>query len=294
MSAHGTITGSPQPTGLLTLAPASRYEARLLVPREHGSWALWMLPLVSGGIVGYLSAPGVAMAPALWFFLVGISCFLARQPLEVLLGTSLLKARSSRQERVALFWVVGLSTLAAVGTMQLLRLQRGLVFVFALAAVVCFAIGALLGHRRALRIPKQLVGALGLSAAGPSAYCVTTGRIDKTALLLWLGAWLFAASQIEYVQLRLRTANVKTRTGKARAGWRVGFLHLLLLGVSLAAAAAGLPALFGLAFVPSSLRLLAWVLWPARQLKLYVLGFSELFQNIAFNALLTAALLLRR
>jgi len=178
--------------------------------------------------------------------------------------------------------------------MELLRWQRSLIFVFALVVLLCFALGALFGHRRALRIPRQLVGAFALSATGPGAYYVTTGRIDATALWLWLGVWLFAAGQIEYVQLRLRTANVKTRIGKARAGWRIGFLHLLLMGATIVAAATGLPALLGLTFVPSSLRLFAWMLGPARKLKLYALGFSELFQNIAFNALLTVAFLLRR
>jgi YwiC-like protein len=271
-----------------------RRDSRLLVPREHGSWALWLLPLLSGGLVGYFSVPSAKLAPGVWFLVVSAASFLIHQPLEVLLGTSLLKVRCLREQRIAVFWVIGFTTLAALGVVELIRWQRSLIFAFGFVVVVCFALSVLFGRRRALRIPRQLVGALGLSATGPSAYYVTTGRIDQTALLLWLGAWLFAAVQIEYVQLRLRTANVKTRIGKARAGWRVGFLQVLLMGATLVAAASGLPALLGLTFVPSSLRLFAWMLRPAGQLKLYVLGFSELFQNIAFNALLTAAFLLRR
>jgi len=265
--------------------------ARLLVPREHGSWALWLLPLLSGSILGSVSGQP---APALWFALVAASAFLIRQPLEALLGVSLVRLRSSRERLVAIYWIVGFAAIAAIGMFQLLRLQRVLVLALGLIALACFAVSALFRHTRSLRIPKQLIGAIGLTGTGAGAYYVTTGRLDRITFLLWLGAWLFAVSQIEYVQLRLRTANVKSRLKRARAGCEAALLHLLLLAMSITAAVFGLPALLAFAFVPAALRLLAWMLLPARQLKLYVLGFSELFQSVLFNALLTAAFLLRR
>ena len=294
MIAQGGMTAPARKANVVEFPRIAPPHNRVLVPREHGSWALWLLPLLSGGIVGYFSAPGRTAAPILWFILVATAAFLIHQPLESLLGVSVLKLRSLREQQIAVFWVMGLTIIAAVGAFELVRLQRILVFVFALVGLGCFALGALFGKARSLRVPKQVVGALGLSATAAGAYYVTTGRIDRTALVLWLAAWVFAAGQIEYVQLRLRTAFVRSPSGKAIAGWRVGFLHLTLLAAAIISAATGLvPALFGLVFLPGTIRLFVWMATPPRPLRLYVVGFSELLQSVAFNALLTAAFLLR-
>lgn len=281
-------------TKILYFPRSSRGDHQILMPREHGSWALWLLPLVSGGIVGYLSAPDTAAAPAFWFALVAVSAFLIHQPLESLLGVSVLRLRSLHEQRVAVFWVIGLTALGVLGMVELLRLHRALIFVFAAIALGSFLLSALFGRTRSLRISKQHIGALGLTSAAAGAYYVTSGHISRAALLMWLGAWIFASCQIEYVQLRIRTANVRSRRNKITAGWKLCFLHLLLLGVviTLQAATQATP-LFSLLFLPAVARLVFWMLRPARPLRLYLLGFSELFQSILFNALLTAAFLIR-
>jgi hypothetical protein len=293
MNAQGEVA-LPADTNILRFPPAPRNDSRLVVPREHGSWALWLLPLISGGIVGYFSTPGSSATPALWFSLVAVSAFLIRQPLESLLGVSVLRLRSRHEQWVAVFWVVGLAALAVLGVVELLRLHRGLILLFAAIALACFTLGALFGRTRSLRVSKQHVGALGLTATAAGAYYVTAGRIDSTALLLWLLAWLFGSCQIEYVQLRLRTANVRSRFQKIGAGWKVCFLYLLALGTVVSAqAATNATPLFDLLFVPPAARLVFWMLRPARPLRLYLLGTSELFHSILFNSLLTAAFLVQ-
>lgn len=294
MNARETAAQVPKSPKILHFPQPSQNDLRLVVPREHGSWALWLLPLISGGIVGYFFAPRSAVAPALWFSLVALCAFLIHQPLETLLDVSVLRLRSPHEQRVAVFWVTGLTALASLGILELLRLHRGLIFVFAGAALASFSLGALFGRTRSLRVLKQHIGALGLTSTAAGAYCVTAGRIDRASLLLWLAAWLFASSQIEYVQLRLRTANVKSRLQKIKAGWKVCFIHLLLLGAGISVQAAlKTTLLFNLLFVPAAARLVVWMLRPARPLRLYLLGMSELFQSIVFNTLLTAAFLMR-
>jgi YwiC-like protein len=290
MAAHGKIATAREKAKILRFPDLTPNEKRLLLPREHGSWALWLLPLMSGGVVGFAGAAHAATAPALWFSLVAIAAFLIHQPLESLLGVSVVRVRSVEEQRVAVFWVMGLTAVTVLGVFELLRLRRELVLLFGVAAVACFALAAVCGRVRALRIPKQLVGSLGLTSTVAGAYYGTTGRVDRTALVLWLVFWLFAAAQIEYVQLRLRTANARSRREKVKAGWRVCLLHLLLpAGATAAAAALNAPRMIAWAFVPAVIRIFAWMFGRARPLKLYVLGFSELAQNIIFAALLTAA-----
>lgn len=292
MSAHGEITPVARKAKVLQFPRVTANEKRLLLPREHGAWALWLLPLISGGIVGFTGR--AAVAPALWFSVVAIAAFLMHQPLESLLGVSVVRLRSAREQRVAVFWVIGLTVAAALGVMELVLLHRGLVLLIAAAALSCFALAAFCRRARALRIPKQLIGALGLTSTAAGAYYVTSGKLDSVALALWLTSWLFAVSQIEYVQLRLRTANTRSQEDRINASSPVCLLHLLILAATVAATVAlQLPKLLPLVFVPAAVRFFVWMLRSPRPLKLYVLGFSELFQNIVFAALLTIAFMVR-
>lgn len=223
-----------------------------------------------------------------------MAAFLSYQPLQILLGVSVLKLRSVREQRVAVTWVVGLAAMTAVAAIKLLEWNRLLIWIFALVALACFATAALMGNSRHFRVAKQIVGALGLTSTGAAACYVTTGRIDRTALLLWFACWLFAACQIEYVQLRLHTAAVKSLSGKAKAVWRVALLHLLALAASISSVfLMRTSLLFAFIFLPAVIRFLFWMAGPARPLRLYVLGFSELVQSIAFTALLTASFLIK-
>jgi hypothetical protein len=266
----------------------------LLVPSEHGTWGLLLFPLISGAVVGYSASSNASVKAALWFLLTTLSAFLIYQPLESLLGLSLIKARSRQQQRVGILSVIALAVIATAGVLELFHLHRRLVLGFGLAALGCFCVRLLLGNSRPMRVPRQLIGALGLSSAAAGAFYAASGRIDRTAMLLWLASWLFAVGQIEYVHLRISTAQAKSRRQKVRLSIAVCFLHLLMIGASFTAALAGFgPLLLTLAFVPSIIRVGVWLATPWRPLRVHTLGFSELLQGLLFNILLVSAFLIR-
>lgn len=292
MNAQGKIAA--QPTGKVLVFPGpSKPAVRLLVPREHGTWGILLFPLISGAVVGYGAGPDASLKAALLFLLTALSAFLIYQPLESLLGFSLIKARSQRQQRIAILSVIALAVIATAGVLQLFNLHRRLVLGFGLVALGCFGVRILLGSSRRMRVPRQLIGALGLSSTAAGAYYAATGRIDWTSILLWLASWLFAVGQIEYVHLRISTAQVRSRRQKAWSSLAVCFLHVLMIGASLTAAFAGFaPLLLALAFVPSITRLSIWLVRPWRPLGVHILGVSELLQGLMFNILLVGAFLL--
>lgn len=291
MNAQGKIAAAPAGNVLIFPGP-SKAAIRLAIPREHGTWGLLLFPLISGAIVGY-RAPNALLQPALWFLLTALSAFLIYQPLESLLGFSLIKARSQREQRVAIISVIALAVIATAGVLELFHWHRGLVLGFGLVALGCFAVRILLGSSRPMRVPRQLIGAMGLSSAAAGAYYAASGRIDRTGILLWLASWFFAVGQIEYVHLRISTAQVRSRRQKVRSSLAVCFLHLLMIGASVTAALAGLaPLLLALAFVPSIIRVGVWLARPWRPLGVHILGVSELFQGLLFNILLIGAFLL--
>ena len=291
MNAQDKIAAAPAGNVFIFPGPA-KPAIRVLVPREHGTWGLLLFPLISGAIIGY-RAQNASLQPALWFLLTALSAFLIYQPLESLLGFSVIKARSQRQQRAAIISVIALAVIATAGALELFHWHRGLVVGFGLVALGCFAVRILLGSSRPLRVPKQLIGALGLSSAAAGAYYAATGRIHGTSILLWLASWLFAVGQIEYVHLRISTAQVRLRRQKLRSSMAVCFLHLLMIGASITAAFAGFaPFLLALAFVSSLIRLSVWLTRPWRPLGVHILGVSELLQGLLFNILMIGAFLL--
>jgi len=293
MNAQGKIATAPTRKVLVFPGP-SRPAVRLMVPREHGTWGLLLFPLISGAIVGYVASSKTSVKPALWFLLTALSAFLIYQPLESLLGLSLIKARSQRQQRIAILSVIALAVIATAGVLELFNLRRGMVLGFGLMALGCFGIRLLLGTSRLMRVPRQLIGAMGLSSAAGGAYYAASGRIDRTGILLWLASWLFAAGQIEYVHLRISTAQVRSRRQKVRSSLGVCFLHLLMIGASITAAFAGFaPFLLALAFAPSVIRIAVWLVKPWQPLGIHILGFSELLQGLLFNILLIFAFIIR-
>jgi hypothetical protein len=293
MHVHGQIAAPARSAKVLEFPRMAQPTSSLLVPREHGSWGLWLLPLISGAVVGCVYDPHAALAPVLWFGLAAASAFLIYQPLESLLGLSLVKARSQRQQRTALIWVIVFTIAAVCSVLELLHLQRFMVLVIGVVASGCFGVRSLLGRSRRVRVLKQLIGALGLSSTAAGAYYAATGRMDRTALLLWLASWLFAIGQIEYVQLRLRSAQVRSRRQRAMNSLAVSGFHVLVMSIAIAAGMAhAAPLLLGLTFIPAVVRLAVWIVRSWRPLGVHILGISELVQGIVFNGLLIAAFVL--
>jgi hypothetical protein len=266
------------------------------VPREHGSWGLWLLPLITGAVLGAAHGHGAtaaSMVPLLWFFTASASAFLAYQPLEVLLGLSPIRARSKLEQQIAASWVLLAGTAGAISAFELIRVGRGRVLLLAVLGAACFAARMFFGKDRRFRIVKQILGALSLSSAAAGAYYVTAGRLDRTALLLWAANWLFASGQIEYVQLRMRTTGAGTRAEKIHAAVAVYIFHLGLAACAFAAFLAGIvPALIAIAFLPAIARLIVWTASKPERVDFHVLGFSELFQSVLFSSLLLCGFLL--
>jgi hypothetical protein len=255
---------------------------------------MWVLPLISGAAVGLASGTQQAALPVFWFSIAAAAGFLAYQPLEALMGFSLLKTRSDAEKHLALTWTVAAAALGTLSVVQLIRLGRGRVLLFATLALGCFGVRWLFGKARSLRASKQIIGALGLTSAAAGSYYVTTGKIDSTALLLWGANWLFAAGQIEFVQLCIRTMSAPSRAEKLWAGQMVFIFHLTLVAAAITAAQMGLvSALLAVAFIPAVVRLIIWGSARPQKIDFHMLGFSELFLNVVFCALLAAAFVVR-
>jgi YwiC-like protein len=285
MPAQQTSHARPQ-----TAVPAASLPMRrFFIPREHGSWGMWLLPLLTGAAVGAECTEEKCILPVAWFLIAALSAFLAYQPLEVLLSLSPLRTRKAAERKWIILWIVVCLVIGFTSLIQLSRLERGGIIWFALVAVLCFDVRWIFGRTRAFRVSKQVMGALALTSTATGAYYAATGELGRTAMCLWLAFWLFSAAQIEFVQLCIRTASAQSRWNKLLAG---RIVLVSYAGLFLAAIVAGLtgftPALLGLCLVPSLIRIGLWFLKSPRKINFHRLGLVELSQSILFAALLAA------
>jgi hypothetical protein len=167
-------------------------------------------------------------------------------------------------------------------------------YLLALGAVsgLVFAAQAVLKKfGRKMRMPAQVLGAIGLTATAPAAYYVVTGRMDSTAWLLWIANWIFAGDQIHYVQVRIHGARAATWLEKFTLGKTFLSGQLILCGILFAAWQTGVtPGLTLLAFIPALVRGTGWFFGKPEPLRVRHLGWTELGHAVTFALLLVVGL----
>lgn len=265
----------------------------MVVPREHGAWGMLLVPLATGAVV----ASGFAgnSATLALFVCAAMSLFWLRTPVESWLGTSAIKAQTAEERALVLRVILAIGLVAAICVALLLwdGRNRGLLVIGAIAAIA-FAIQAgvkKLGRQG--RMPAQIIGAIGLTSTAAGAYYVSTGRLDRTAVALWLANWLFAADQIHFVQLRIHSSRARTFDDKTRQGLPFLLTQVGLIGAILAACHVNLfPAAIALAFLPILLRGMFWFVRGHQALDVHKLGFSELAQAMVFGSLVCLVFLI--
>lgn len=261
-----------------------------LLPKEHGSWAMLIVPLVLGAIIAPLWRWQVLL---LW--IAGFSFFLVRYPLALLVKTR----RRPKANRIELWrWVVAYSGIAALSVGWLLLVER----LWLLALMGIFGMSLLLFHlwlvfrRQEMSVIGELSGILGLALGAPMAYCAASGHLDGTAILLWLINVLYFGGTVFYIKLKVRQQprlpapnHLGERLGKAKVclAYQTIALTIIILLVTLRQA----PLLTPLALVPATIKTLygAWHWQDKQSLSLPRLGITEILHAVAFTGLVILA-----
>jgi hypothetical protein len=281
--------GMSEMTGNIAIANRSRLRS-MTVPREHGAWGMLLVPLAIGGAVGLRSTENL---PALLSLaLTAVTLFWLRTPVEALLGTTPIKARSAEERRYLVIVVAGLSVFALSCLLTIFWEGRNrALFPVGFVAAIAFGLQALVKRAgRNGRMPAQIIGSIGLTSTAAAGYCVANGGWAPIAIALWAANFAFAAGQVHYVQVRIHSSRATSRSEL------LGIGDFFLLGEALlCASVAGawyfglLPGLAALAFVPIVVR--GFLLFARRPgpLNVHRLGWTELTNAVVFGALLCAA-----
>jgi len=266
----------------------------LPLPKEHGSWAMFVMPLIIGFAV---AAQIAAQWPwrSLWLIGAALGLFLVRFPIDTLIKT---RKRPQADRAWLIRWAIIYGSIAALcgGWLIVIEQLYWLVPLGVLSAVLLTYHWWLVERRQEMSARGELAGIFGLALGAPLAYYVATGVIDGTALGLWIVNALYFGGTVFYIKLKVRQQpkepapdRVSERLVKAKAclTYQSVVLTLLILLVAFER----LPALALLAFVPMTLKVLRGATrWQDRKsLSLPRLGVIEIIHSVTFAVLIVAA-----
>ncbi len=240
---------------------------RQLIPKEHGVWFMWLVPVALGAYLGGVAAVHALVAVAALLFHLASSAAL-----------DWLRARGRQGELAR--WAAGLGAAGGICMVPPV-LQRPSLLVLGAVAAVIFLVNAAFARARLERwLVNDVLAIAGLQLWGPIAYALGGGPPGGAAWRLWAITTLFFVGTAFHVKTLFR------ERGNRRFKRLSNGAHLALL---LAPWALGLPQV-GLAYLPSALR--AWLTPAGARLRPIVAGLIEIANSLVFLAL--AAILLSR
>ncbi|MDJ0974368.1 MAG: YwiC-like family protein [Planctomycetota bacterium] len=261
----------------------ARIHRQIVVPTEHGSWALFGTPL----LVGIAAGQDFSLV-TLYLLVATTSGFLMRQPLTTCVMA--LSGRRSREYlRPAVLWTLVFAGIAALHIFGLCL--RGFAYLLWLAVpgmivlVWHLALTARRLERRQMTI--EVLGAAFLALCAPAGMWVGLGTADPHGWALYALVTVHGAWAVLYGFLRLHQRAPKNRPAPPRGG----VLALAIGGFVLAAgmsAAGWVPALTPVAFAVQPLETLRGRLRPAKGLMPRQIGFQLLFVAILHTVLFGA------
>ena len=253
-------------------------KVRVPLPREHGAWAVLLIPLfVAMGVAGQWGVRSSLLLGAV------LSLYLARYPL-------VLWARS----RFEMFPEKGLSILSvwlAIG----LGLGAVLTFNYRLYLLVPFAVvGALfllvhlmlVRYRNERTIVGEFLGIGALTLTAPAAFYAVTGSVAARAFLLWFVNVAYFGASVFYVKMRVADrSRTEKPEGRLFAGSLLLYQAVVLICIGLLSYFDLLPPLIFVAFLPMALHTVVDAARREKQLDIKRLGFTLVAHSVVFALL---------
>lgn len=260
------------------------------ISKEHGSWAMLIIPLLLGTII----APTWHWRTLL-LLAAAVGFFLTRYPLSILVR----RRKRDQDKRVYyLRWTAIYGGITALSGGWLIFAEN--LWWLALMGVTGALLVAfnlwLIAHKKQMSLVGELSGIAGLSLGAPMACYAASGQLDQTAAILWLVNALYFSGTVFYIKLKVRQQprqpapdKLSERLIKAKAclTYHTTVLIIIFALVTLQKA----PVLTPLAFIPAAVKVIRGAArWQDKKtLSLVRLGFTELFHSIVFMALIIVA-----
>ena len=260
------------------------------LPKEHGSWAMFAIPLLLG-----LSVAPLWNGRSVVLLIAALGLFLLRFPLAILVKT---RQRSDANRSMLIRWAIVYASVALISGGYLIVIER-LVWLMPMGligAMVALLHLWLVARRQEMSAAGELIGIFGLALGAPMAYYTAGGQLDQAAWALWLINGLYFGGTVFYIKLKVRQQprlpmpdRLGERLVKAKAC--LTYQAIVLTLVMALVAIQRMPALAPLAFAPMTFKVVYGATqWQARKsLSLPRLGAIEMVHSILFAVLVIIA-----
>lgn len=231
---------------------------RLAVPREHGTWGMWIVP----GVVGAALAKANYHLSAL-FLIAILLLFWARYPVWLWMRS---RTRTFPSSVLPSTLVIGLAGLALAIGLAAAYERWALIGFGALTALVMGLHLWLVVAGRERSLAAEFLGIAGLGLVGPATYYAASGSIDAEAALSWLLPALFFGTSVFAIKLRVEGyARVKAGAWPiALAAALLGYQTLAIVAVVLLVAQGVVAPWVIAAYMPVTAQA-AWPMWSLRK-----------------------------
>ncbi len=284
-----------------------RVAASLMLPREHGAWAMLLMPYLVGTLVA-----GWGGWSSLLLVVAILALFAGSRPLEVALqhagrphvslqGETIGVTAAVRdygaenreiRRRAIVHLAVDLGLGAAAGLLLLIAFRRWDLMAIGLVAGAALALQLPLKRLRWDRgWPARLLSIAALSATGPAAYYASSGALGHQAVAVWWLSFLYSGASVFYVRLvyqppaRLKSGIAQEQRSQAGRQLLI-YLSSAVLSVVPLAAVGWMPLLALVALLPTFAKgIWAWANPDYRptlkQVGMAEIGHSSLFALLA-------------
>lgn len=256
-----------------------------LFPREHGAWAVWIIPLIIGSISG-----GRISGQHALLFLASLFLFLAYVPVQILLRGS----SDSHERHAARRWsIVTLSAGLLVGIV-LIDQHTLILFPLGMLAAVFFLLNVMLTRNQPKSLWSDFTAIGGLTLTGPAARALSGGQTGFDEVLLWIFMVLFFGSSVFYVHMKMRAVAMKQSQWTFHDRLRVGVPNIVyhcavLATVLFVVRTYELSLLIVMGFLPICLHALIGTLTMTSRVRFRRLGFMLVGQSLAFALIISSA-----
>ena len=262
----------------------------LIIPKEHGAWAVLLVPIIV--VSGVVEAFNLNL-----LLLVGsaLAMFMSHGPMQMILRNRLVDSLVIEKLREAKF-STGLFLLMSLMLATPLLLQEfWLLAGFGFLAAASFFLSFFFSKGTHKTIQSDLVAVFGLTLSAPSAYYVLEGTVDFLSLELWLLNFLFFGSSVFYVHMKITATKFRgselSTTQKILLGKMNIVYHVIVLAIITTLVALNYTEVLAIgAFAPILIHSIYGTIKLSTKVRFKRLGILLLGQSIVFGVLVTLAL----
>ncbi|HUI31450.1 MAG TPA: YwiC-like family protein [Candidatus Acidoferrales bacterium] len=244
-----------------------------LLPREHGTWAMWIVPMLSAALVTHLSASFVLLFTCFALF------YIAHRPIA-----ALTKDMRRPELKKFLLIIVPLAIFLAILLVEVYRLPWLILFWGIELSLFAFSVRTFL-HKAQRSFINELTVLAALTLSAPAAYYTVTGRVDVMAVWLFILNFLFFGSSVFYVKARIEflRSNGKWLNGARKSLTMVIAYHIILIAVIvLLGIFSSIDILILLGFTPMMVQVASGILSKDTRVNFRLVGVLLIAQSFAF------------